>query len=91
MVQTRNDASLEANGASYANGHQPNGHTKQAWLSTDEKTDYTRWRLLDERGRQTWHYLETDEEVEKWPQTAADKFHLGLPTVQCLRNYMFTY
>jgi len=47
----------------------------------DEKTDYTRWRLLDERGRQTWHYLETDEQVKNWPQSAADKYHLGLSTV----------
>ncbi|KAK4948501.1 hypothetical protein LTR28_007429, partial [Elasticomyces elasticus] len=46
----------------------------------DEKTDYSRWRLLDERGRQTWHYLRTDEEVRKWPQSIADKYHLGLPT-----------
>jgi len=52
----------------------------------DEKTDYTRWRLLDERGRQTWHYLETDEQVKNWPQSAADKYHLGLPTVR-LRKY----
>lgn len=45
------------------------------------KTDYSRWRLLDEKGRQTWHYLEDDEEVKKWPQTTADKYFLGLPTV----------
>lgn len=48
----------------------------------DQKTDYSRWRLLDERGRQTWHYLRTDEEVKKWPQSVADKYHLGLPTVR---------
>jgi len=23
--------------------------------------------VLDERGGQTWHYLETDEQVKKWP------------------------
>jgi lanosterol synthase len=46
------------------------------------KTDYSRWRLLDEKGRQTWHYLENGEEVEKWPQTIADKYFLGLPTVR---------
>jgi lanosterol synthase len=50
--------------------------------SGDEKTDYTRWRLLDENGRQTWHYLETDEEVKNWPQSVADKHHLGLATVR---------
>lgn len=48
----------------------------------DQKTDYSRWRLLDEQGRHTWHYLTTDEQVKAWPQTTADKFHLGLPTVR---------
>lgn len=46
-----------------------------------EKTDYSRWRLLDESGRQTWHYLSGDGDVEKWPQSVADKYYLGLPTV----------
>lgn len=46
-----------------------------------ERTDYSRWRLLDERGRQTWHYLEDDEDAAEWPQTTADKYFLGLPTV----------
>ncbi|KAH8430406.1 terpene cyclase/mutase family protein [Aspergillus melleus] len=45
----------------------------------DPKTDYSRWRLLDDRGRQTWHYLESDEENEQWPQSIADKYFLGLP------------
>jgi len=49
--------------------------------SADEKTDYSRWRLLDDRGRQTWHYLKEDEQVKKWPQSVADKYHLGMPTV----------
>ncbi|KAE8315582.1 terpenoid cyclases/protein prenyltransferase alpha-alpha toroid [Aspergillus transmontanensis] len=44
-----------------------------------EKTDYTRWRLLNEDGRHTWHYLEDDESARKWPQTLADKYYLGLP------------
>lgn len=44
-------------------------------------TDLTRWRLLDERGRQTWHYLSTDEEVRAWPQSLCDKHHLDLPLV----------
>lgn len=48
--------------------------------SQDRKTDYTRWRLKDERGRQTWHYLQSDEQVSQWPQTAYDRYHLGLPT-----------
>ncbi|PGH16342.1 hypothetical protein AJ79_01884 [Helicocarpus griseus UAMH5409] len=49
-------------------------------LPSDEKTDYSRWRLRDDRGRQTWHYLKTDEELKAWPQTTADKYFLGLPT-----------
>jgi lanosterol synthase len=45
------------------------------------RTDYSKWRLLDERGRQTWHYLEDDEATKEWPQSTADKYFLGLPTV----------
>ncbi|KAM3068894.1 Lanosterol synthase erg7A [Clarireedia jacksonii] len=45
-----------------------------------ERTDYSRWRLLDEKGRQTWHYLEGDEAAQEWPQSIADKYFLGLPT-----------
>lgn len=47
----------------------------------NQKTDYSRWRLRDDRGKQTWHYLQTDEQNESWPQSAADKYFLGLPTV----------
>ena len=47
----------------------------------DLKTDYSRWRLVDEEGRQTWRYLESDVENQEWPQTIADKYHLGIPTV----------
>lgn len=78
------------------NGKTTNGHAKGTKRSIDEKldqepvkrtkladkTDYTRWRILDEAGRQTWHYLKDDEEVEEWPQTTADKWFLGLPTVR---------
>jgi len=46
-----------------------------------ERTDYSRWRLLDEAGRHTWHYLEDEEDVEEWPQSLADKYFLGLPLV----------
>ncbi|KGO43305.1 Terpenoid cyclases/protein prenyltransferase alpha-alpha toroid [Penicillium expansum] len=46
----------------------------------DLKTDYSRWRLVDEEGRQTWRYLESDVENQEWPQTIADKYHLGIPT-----------
>lgn len=68
------------------NGHvkTPNGHAKtpNGKLPKPEKTDYLRWRLLDESGRQTWHYLTKDSDVKKWPQSIADKYHLGLPTVR---------
>lgn len=47
----------------------------------DEKTDYSRWRLTDVDSRHTWVYLEDDEENRKWPQSIAEKYHLGLPTV----------
>lgn len=46
-----------------------------------EKTDYSRWRLADVRGSQTWHYLEDDARLKEWPQSIADKYFLGLPTV----------
>lgn len=49
----------------------------------ENKTDRTRWRMLDEKGRHTWHYLEEDEAVKKWPQSIADKYYLGLDTVRC--------
>lgn len=47
----------------------------------DAQTDYARWRLLDDRGRQTWRYLESDEENDNWPQSVAEKYFLGLPMV----------
>ena len=56
-----------------------------------ERTDYSRWRLLDERGRQTWHYLEHEEEAKEWPQSTADKYFLGLPTVRKSFNHTIFY
>ena len=50
----------------------------------DPKTDSNRWRLKDDRGRQTWHYLESRQEFEQWPMTAADKHYLGLETVSII-------
>ncbi|KAG9245940.1 oxidosqualene:lanosterol cyclase-like protein [Calycina marina] len=44
------------------------------------KTDHSRWRMLNERGVHTWHYLKSEEEVKAWPQTTADKWYLGIPT-----------
>lgn len=46
-----------------------------------QRTDLRKWRLHDERGRQTWHYLRSDTEIESWSQSTADKYFLGLPTV----------
>jgi lanosterol synthase len=73
-----------ANGASKrgVNMKQTNGQVPmQSTKAGHEKTDHTRWRLKDVRGCQTWHYLETDEEVEAWPQSKADKYFLNLGTV----------
>ncbi|KAH8656633.1 oxidosqualene:lanosterol cyclase-like protein [Tricladium varicosporioides] len=44
-----------------------------------ETTDRTKWRLLSERGRHVWQYLEDDEDAEEWPQSYAEKWYLGLP------------
>lgn len=55
-----------------------------------EKTDHSRWRLLDEAGRQTWHYLEDDEQIKEWPQSFADKYFLGVPTV-CTGLHFFDH
>ena len=46
-------------------------------------TDLTRWRLnADDNGRHVWEYLESDEACRARPQTALDKFQLGLPIVR---------
>lgn len=47
----------------------------------EERTDFTRWRLRDDKSRMTWQYLEDDEAAKEWPQTFADKYFLGLPVV----------
>lgn len=60
-----------------------NGNTKPWWeaaAANDPKTDYSRWRLHIEDGRQRWMYLNTQQELDAWPQSAADKYHLGLST-----------
>lgn len=70
---------------SASRGKHQNGSTVTP-RTKDEVTDIQKWRLLDERGRQTWHYLETDEEVKAWPQSTADRYHLGLPLVSTVPN-----
>ena len=44
-------------------------------------TDPTRWRLKDDDSRHTWHYLQDDGDVEKWPQSHAERYFLNLPMV----------
>ena len=66
----------------------PKDDLSASTVIVDPATDLERWRLKDERGRQTWHYLQSDEEVKAWPQTVADRHHLGLPLVctYCLNS-----
>ena len=63
----------DGNGGSY-------GHVSKRPRIQDT-TDRTRWRMRDNESRHTWRYLEDDEAAEKWPQSAADKYFLGLPLV----------
>lgn len=42
------------------------------------RTNPANWRLKVEHGRQTWHYLKAKKDVDAWPQTAADKYWLGI-------------
>ena len=81
-VRKRGEAPKEANG--HANGH-ANGSTQHDQKFHDARTDLTRWRLRDDRGRQTWHYLETDEQLKAWPMSIADRFFLGLDTVSSVQ------
>ncbi|RIB23575.1 terpenoid cyclases/protein prenyltransferase alpha-alpha toroid [Gigaspora rosea] len=49
------------------------------YLNTNIKTtDRLRWRLEVDHGKQTWHYLESNDEIKNWPQTACDRYWLGL-------------
>ncbi|RYO73768.1 hypothetical protein DL766_004874 [Monosporascus sp. MC13-8B] len=91
MVTTRSGATAKANGFAQPND---NGAARKRASGDDlsstetkrpkleDRTDRTRWRMLDEKGRHTWHYLEDDEAAEKWPQSIADKYYLGLETGQ---------
>ena len=86
MVTTRSNGAAKANGNAKGlpkspRAQQPIANVEVRKPVLSERTDYSRWRMLDERGRQTWHYLEDDEDVKEWPQSTADKYYLGLPTV----------
>lgn len=61
-----------------------NGHVHTLKNIQDAKTDPMRWRLRNVRGEQTWHYLESPEELKAWPITTADKYYMGLDTVSSL-------
>lgn len=51
-------------------------------LGEPQRTDYARWRLHStDHGRHVWHYLKTDEECARWPQTDEDKYWLGIDIV----------
>lgn len=78
-VRKRGDGPKVANGT--ANGY-ANGSIHKDEKAADVRTDLTRWRLKNDRGRQTWHYLETEEELKAWPLSTADKYFLGLDTVR---------
>ena len=85
MVQPQKAAKNAANGAARSSAVSTNSRLNSSAYHVellDQKTDYSRWRLLDEQGRHTWHYLTTEKQVKAWPQTIADKYHLGLPTVR---------
>ncbi|KAK3704652.1 hypothetical protein LTR37_013751 [Vermiconidia calcicola] len=61
---------------------QANGAIQHKSDLNDQRTDLTRWRLKDDRGRHTWHYLETEEDLKAWPMSTADEYYLGLDTQQ---------
>ncbi|KOS17127.1 Lanosterol synthase [Escovopsis weberi] len=45
-----------------------------------DKTDKSRWRLIDDDSRLAWEYLADEEAAKERPQTVAEKYFLGLPT-----------
>jgi hypothetical protein len=76
------DPALNGHPLTYGSEKLHNGYSDfRTQTEIPQATDITRWRLLDECGRQTWHYLTTDEAVQAWPQSIADKHFLGLPLV----------
>lgn len=90
----RPSANGSANGSASGEKLTANAEPTSKKSMAGNKTDYRRWRMLDIKGRQTWHYLVDDEDVAEWPQTTADKYYLGLPTVRALQfeySYAFFY
>ncbi|KAJ4293414.1 Lanosterol synthase erg7A [Kalmusia sp. IMI 367209] len=72
----------QANGKQKRKEAVANGAAKGARSTAafEKGTDRSRWRMKDDRGTQTWHYLESDEECKLWPQSTADKWYLGMDT-----------
>lgn len=62
-------------------GAQTNDDHESKRPKVAEPVDKTRWRLKADDGRHTWHYLDDDAAVQKWPQSYADKWYLDLPLV----------
>ena len=87
MARSKTNGALKPTNAYVGSGEKRSIETEVEEINSpkrpklQERTDYSRWRMLDERGRQTWHYLEDEEDVKEWPQSTADKYFLGLPTV----------
>jgi lanosterol synthase len=76
MVVRRRGEDKQANGST-------NGTIKPLQdYDAELKTDHSRWRMRNVDGRQTWHYLESDEQLKAWPMTAADKYYMGQDTVR---------
>lgn len=79
MVVRRRGDDKQANGSANA---LTNGTIKPLQdYDAELKTDHSRWRMKNVDGRQTWHYLQSDEQLKAWPMTAADKYYLGQNTV----------
>lgn len=87
---THSPAAVNGSGLSNGNGNgnakkrggpQTNGYNESKRQKVAEPVDKTRWRLKSDEGRHTWHYLEDDTAVKKWPQSYADKWYLDLPLV----------
>ena len=98
MARIKPETLSTANGQAVSKEKQHIGAATVETSPIDPKTDINRWRLRDERGRQTWHYLESDKEVEEWPQSIVDRHHLGLPVVRtpiqsicCIYTYLTNF
>jgi len=67
-----------------------NGVKKPTERIEDPRTDRSRWRMVNDRGEQTWTYLKSEEQAKQWPQTDADKWYLGLNIV-CLHAHLLAF